>query len=399
MSADQSFVRAFAGAAARRIPTHMRPGGGRAFGPACATFVRDDGSVVTPVAGYRDAVKARWRLTWWSTKLLFGLRSRVQLPPAYEALAARFDGARTLPVTPAQLAAVAADLAERFPEEARLAEGRIDERLGVPVVELVPRPDELEGMLHGYRANAAQIRDAAARHGVRLAGARVLDVGTGSGYLAFALAGLGAEVVGVDVDPDTYVTASERAQMRELLAGPAGSVELRRADVHALPFEDGSFDLVISMTAVEHFTDVRLAFREMARVLAPGGVTHHGVDPWFGIAGGHSLCTLDFPWGHLRLSPDETERYLREQRPNEAADAIALRREGFQSPPLTLAESRQAVEAAGLEILRWHEQPLPARSLHRAAATARVLRDCRRFHPRVTRNDLLTLTYTVTARR
>jgi hypothetical protein len=49
-----------------------------------------------------------------------------------------------------------------------------------------------------------------------------------------------------------------------------------------------------------------------------------GVDPWFGIAGRHALCTLDFPWGHLRLDDGELAEYVRRLRPHEADDAIEV---------------------------------------------------------------------------
>jgi ubiquinone/menaquinone biosynthesis C-methylase UbiE len=251
-----------------------------------------------------------------------------------------------------------------------------------------------------YRAAAAAFRDAVEAHGVSVAGARVLDAGTGSGRLAFALAGLGgAEVVGVDLDPEAGVPSLEREPVRERLTG-GRDVLLVTADVSRLDtFEDGSFDLVCSMSAVEHFEDLPAVLSELARVLRPGGLMHHGVDPWFGKAGGHSLCTLDFPWGHLRLTDDELARYLAEQRPYERDDALEFHRHGFQVPRRTLTESRAAFEAAGLEILDWRELPVRLRDPHRRLAGEAVLRECRHQYPAVTLRDLLTISYGVVARR
>lgn len=50
------------------------------------------------------------------------------------------------------------------------------------------------------------------------------------------------------------------------------------APADALPFEDGSFDLMYSMNAFEHFPDPRRAVAEIARVLEPGGLTVHEID-------------------------------------------------------------------------------------------------------------------------
>src|SRR5436309_5937612 len=65
---------------------------------------------------------------------------------------------------------------------------------------------------------------------------RALDVGTGAGALALALAPLVRSVVGVDRVPELLALARERA-------AALGNVEFVEADATALPFEDASFDL------------------------------------------------------------------------------------------------------------------------------------------------------------
>lgn len=128
------------------------------------------------------------------------------------------------------------------------------------------------------------------------------------------------------------------------------------------------------------------------------GLSLHGVQPWFGPEGGHSLCTLDFPWGHVRLSNEDFARYEREWRPLEADDAIAYHRDGFQQPRLTLEDSRAAACAAGFEIVHWRETRVPLRDIHSGLATTALLDDCRRLNPRVTKRDLLTIGYSVLLR-
>ncbi len=97
-------------------------------------------------------------------------------------------------------------------------------------------------------------------------GERVLDVGCGTGaFEARAVAsGASNEMVGVDL------SARMLARAREKLAGHP-QVAFRRADAHALPFDDGRFDVVVSASAFHYFADPARALAEIGRVLRPGG--------------------------------------------------------------------------------------------------------------------------------
>lgn len=92
---------------------------------------------------------------------------------------------------------------------------------------------------------------------------RALDVATGTGHTAFALAPRVARVVAVDVTPEML------AEARRVC--PATNIDFEPADVHALPYGDGTFDVVTSRRAPHHFRDIAKALAEMRRVLRPGG--------------------------------------------------------------------------------------------------------------------------------
>jgi SAM-dependent methyltransferase len=97
---------------------------------------------------------------------------------------------------------------------------------------------------------------------------RALDVGTGKGLLAMALASRGFFVTTVDVD-------AKEQELAAFLAEDLGLKEriaFHLADACALPFSDGSFDVVASMDALHHLEDGERALREAARVLKPGGL-------------------------------------------------------------------------------------------------------------------------------
>lgn len=95
--------------------------------------------------------------------------------------------------------------------------------------------------------------------------ARVLDVGTGPGRIARALADRHPRwsVDGVDLDAAMIAYARERDL--------SSSVSFTVGDVADLPYPDGSFDLVVSSMSQHHWTDVEGALRSLRRVLRPGG--------------------------------------------------------------------------------------------------------------------------------
>jgi len=99
-------------------------------------------------------------------------------------------------------------------------------------------------------------------------GGRALDVGCGDGKFTRDLAGLFREVSGVDVRASRIEDATAAARK----AGVA--IDFRVAGGEALPYADGSFDMVAFSNSLHHMTDIDRALGEAARVLAPGGALY-----------------------------------------------------------------------------------------------------------------------------
>jgi demethylmenaquinone methyltransferase/2-methoxy-6-polyprenyl-1,4-benzoquinol methylase len=99
-------------------------------------------------------------------------------------------------------------------------------------------------------------------------GQRILDVATGTGMVAFALAGRGADVVGLDQSP----TMLRAAQLRLARTGglPA-SVSFVAGEAEQLPFGDGEFDALTFTYLLRYVDDRAATMRELARVVRPGG--------------------------------------------------------------------------------------------------------------------------------
>ena len=95
--------------------------------------------------------------------------------------------------------------------------------------------------------------------GPGLTARRILDAGCGVGMYTEQFRRFSPRVTGVEVDP--AVAARPPSRLPGIVLAPA----------EALPFADGSFDVVFSHEVIEHVTDDAAAAAEMARVLAPGG--------------------------------------------------------------------------------------------------------------------------------
>ncbi|MFI6443254.1 methyltransferase domain-containing protein [Kitasatospora sp. NPDC050543] len=126
-----------------------------------------------------------------------------------------------------------------------------------------------EPVLRSHRSRTAATSAAYLLAHVR-AGQALLDVGCGPGTITADLAelvGPGGRVVAVDASPQVLEQAAEYVAGRGL-----DNVVFEVADVHAVRFEDGEFDVVHAHQVLQHVGDPVAALREMRRVTAPGGV-------------------------------------------------------------------------------------------------------------------------------
>jgi ubiquinone/menaquinone biosynthesis C-methylase UbiE len=125
-----------------------------------------------------------------------------------------------------------------------MAEGFDELRFGGPIGSLVAKSQE--------QAIAAFLGP--------VAGRTILDVGTGTGRAAIALARRGAHVTGVDASSEMMAVAERRAR-------DAGTrVTFVRGDAHHLDFPDGSFDVCVCLRVLMHTPDWRQSLGELCRV-------------------------------------------------------------------------------------------------------------------------------------
>lgn len=101
----------------------------------------------------------------------------------------------------------------------------------------------------------------------RCPGALVLDMGTGTGVVAAAMAGLGCHVTAVDHSLDMLARATARAKA----SGLGDLVRFELGDCEQLRYPDNSFDAVTIQGVLHHLPDVMPTLREAVRVLKPDG--------------------------------------------------------------------------------------------------------------------------------
>lgn len=198
------------------------------------------------------------------------------------------------------------------------------------------------------------------RSGVSVRG-RVLDAGCGGGGMPLSFAEEAASAVGIDPIQrfsEAGVALGRARQLRNL--------HFALADGMALPFEDRSFDLVLSHAVIEHVADAPLYLRECARVLAPGGHMYLSTSPYLSFAGAH-LPRLRVPVPlHLligRRAAFATFRMLAERAPwtlkepaNENSFIKAARRGEVKHDDLLekvrVRRLRGQIAGAGLRVVR-----------------------------------------------
>lgn len=94
---------------------------------------------------------------------------------------------------------------------------------------------------------------------------KILDIGSGTGFLSLILADMGYEVIGIDLSEKMIARASAKAKERGL------SIVFHQDDAENLGFENNSFDAIVNRAVIWTLPHPDIAVREWMRVLRPGG--------------------------------------------------------------------------------------------------------------------------------
>jgi len=164
---------------------------------------------------------------------------------------------------------------------------------------------------------------------------RGLDIATGSGHTAFALAPHLHAMVGADL------TAEMVGEAKGLRAtNGLANVDFALADVHYLPFGDATFDVITCRRAAHHFSDIGGAVNEMRRILRPGARL---------VIDDRSVPEDDFiDWCMNTLDTYHDPSHVREYRPSEWSQM--LQRAGFTVEAMRPYTQRRPMSALSGDI-------------------------------------------------
>jgi len=128
----------------------------------------------------------------------------------------------------------------------------------------------LETQPYGLPENRARVRALMEGYAKRVGGGRLLDVGCGTGFVLDLAHDLFREIEGIDATQE---------MLDKVVSRP--NVKVRVGLIEELPFPDASFDMISAYGVLHHLHDLGRAFREIRRVLRPGGLFYADESPSF----------------------------------------------------------------------------------------------------------------------
>tara|TARA_B100001769_G_C22095590_1_gene591052 strand:- start:384 stop:1178 length:795 start_codon:yes stop_codon:yes gene_type:complete len=173
-------------------------------------------------------------------------------------------------------------------------------------------------------------------------GVKVLDVGCGTGVLALTAARHGAMVSGSDLTPELITQAINNASISNF------DIDFQVADVEDLPYQDNSFDFVLSQFGHMFAPRPDVCSKEMLRVLKPGGIIAFSTWPpelltgrTFGLVGKYAPkppkgVSAPVEWGEPSIIVD---------RLGDKVSNITFHRSEFKNPALSPEHMRNFLEA------------------------------------------------------
>ena len=175
----------------------------------------------------------------------------------------------------------------------------------------------------------------------------ILEIGCHAGGATLAFTELevkevyGSDFSGYKIDSTDPInhTTNELIKVNQNLEDLRNLVKFKFSNPENVKFIDddicntnlnaNQFDLICSWDVLEHLNDPLNAFKNINNLLNVGGIAIHDYNPFFSIIGGHSACTIDFPWGHVILDEKDFDRFNKEIQPNRKQISMSFYKYGI----------------------------------------------------------------------
>lgn len=187
------------------------------------------------------------------------------------------------------------------------------------------------------------------RHARVIPGARVLDVGCGTGVVAVTAARRGARVTGLDLTPELLERARENSRIAEL------EIDWHEGDAEQLPFEDRAFDFVLSQFGHMFAPRPEVAVAEMLRVLKPGGTIAFSTwPPELGMGAMFTMLSRYMPPPPIETPPPTLwgEPNVVRQRLGDAVKDVVFARGTMIVPTLSPQHNRERSEKTAGPVIK-----------------------------------------------
>ena len=352
------------------------------YGTPETVFVTNDGREIPVYRDYRYSVKLGWA-NFKGLNILSNLSAYGKTDPDETGFFKQAIGNRTLRTSLAEINNIAVRAVLRNKD--LFLKGTEDTN-GLP--EFVPDEDKTNSTIDLYRRrHAAMFRKLSVAGAYNVpAGASILEIGyISGGHSIQAFEQLGFRASGIDnyysgLANKTYL----HQHIKQLTRSKANYIHGDIAQATGLLSE--RFDVIYSVSVLEHIRNLEAAFAEMYRLLKPGGVVIHNYAPYFSHDGGHALGIGDSPWAHVRLSEIEYLRYLTELRPFEAQAAVDWMK-GALSRNVPQWRMQRIVALTGFRLALWTAKPSPRRFM--ADLSSQIIKECFANTPDIGIEDLV----------
>lgn len=234
---------------------------------------------------------------------------------------------------------------------------------------------------------------------------RILEIGCNAGGTTFAFGQITSnEVIGTEfsgykiesLDNSTKIEVSDLKEVNDNITELRNLVKDRFHNIKSnVTFVDddicnsrlknSSFDLICSWDVLEHIINPLDAFKNIHNLLNENGIAIHEYNPFFSLSGGHSACTIDFPWGNVLLNSNDFKRFNEEKQPSRLKTSLSFYKTGLNR--MTISDLERYCNESQLEIISLIKFP---KEQHIRMLNKNILELCKINYPSLRIDDLIT---------